>query len=464
MKLSTLFFFLVLFNLSSHSQSPVIEWTSCWDGAFIDRAYSVDTTFDGGYIVAGKSSFGGGDDNDYSILKLDASGNIIWQKLLGFGGLDVATSIQQTIDGGYVVAGYTSSNDGDITGNHGGTYDGWVVKMNAIGTIEWQKALGGTSWDEIHDIKQTSDGGFVISGFSDSNDGDVSGNHAGSVDYWVVKLDELGNIIWQRFLGGTYQDEAYSIQQTTDGGYIVAGYTNSLDGDVSNNNEFSSFWIIKLDPTGNISWEKSPGGDYAYSIKQTIDGGFIAVGMAQSTFGNDNDYFIIKLDTDGEISWQKSLGGSFEDQAYSIDQTTDGGYIISGQSNSIDQDVTNNLGFFDCWVVKLDESGNLIWQKSLGGASEDSGDCIKTTSDGGCIVVGYTDNSCDSFNQSSYANFLIVKLASETTSNIMEFSQNVQKKSIRIVNIFGQETSEKPNELFFYLYNDGSVEKKIMTE
>ncbi len=213
------------------------------------------------------------------------------------------TSIQQTSDGGFIVAGQTYSNDGDVSGNHGGS-DAWVVKLNSSGTILWQKCLGGTVYGAIaYSIQQTSDGGFIVGGETLSNDGDVSGNH-GEFDAWVVKLDSLGDIEWQKCLGGTGWDWENSIQQTSDGGFIVAGYTNSNDGDVSGNH-------------------------------------------------GSKDYWVVKLNSSGDIEWQKCLGGTNDDWARSIKQTSDGGFIVAGFTASNDGDVSGNQGNSDAWVVKL---------------------------------------------------------------------------------------------------------------
>ncbi len=235
-----------------------------------------------------------------------AQPTIEWQKCLGGSAWDWTVSIQQTRDGGYIVAGYSYSNDGDISGNHG-NYDYWVVKLNSAGAVIWQKSLGGSSWDRGYSIQQTSDGGFIIAGESWSNDGDVSGNH-GWCDYWVVKLNSAGDIVWQRSLGGSDWDEAYSIQQTTDGGFIVAGDSWSNDGDVSGHH---------------------------------------------GTPSGSSDYWVVKLNSAGAVIWQKSLGGSDGDEARSIQQTSDGGFIVAGWSDSNDGDVSGNHGGHDYWVVKL---------------------------------------------------------------------------------------------------------------
>ena len=324
-----------------------------------------------------------------------AQPTIEWQKSLGGTGSDGATTIQQTADGGYIVAGASISTDGDVTGNHGGN-DYWVVKLNSTGTITWQKCLGGTGDDFASSIQQTIDGGYIVAGYSESTNGDVTGNHGGQ-DYWVIKLDSTGSITWQKSLGGTSQDYAYAIQQTADGGYVVAGKSSSANGDVTSNNGVMDYWVVKLTGTGAIDWQKSLGGtgdDWANSIQQTADGGYIIVGYSESVdgdvFGNHGslDYWVVKLDSTGAIDWQKSLGGNDWDYAWFIQQTTDGGYIVAGYAYSNNGDVTSNHGFDDYWVVKLDSLGAIDWQECLGGTNSERAISIQQTADGGYIVAG----------------------------------------------------------------------------
>jgi hypothetical protein len=325
---------------------------------------------------------------------------IEWQKCLGGTADDFANSIQQTSDGGFIVAGETRSNDGDVSGNHGKS-DAWVVKLNSLGDILWKKCLGGTGNDYARSIQQISDGGFILTGYTNSNNGDVSGNN-GYYDAWVVKLNSSGDILWQKCLGGTYDDYARSIQQTSDTGFILAGYTFSNDGDVSGNHGFSDAWVVKLNSSGDIIWQKCFGGtneDYAYSIQQTSDSGFIVAGY---TFSNDGDvsgyhgyfdYWVVKLNSSGDIEWQKCLGGTYYDYAYSIQQTSNGGFIVAGSTNSNNGDVSGYHGYFDYWVVKLNSSGDIEWQKCLGGTNNDYANSIQQTSDGGFIVAGYTESN-----------------------------------------------------------------------
>lgn len=196
---------------------------------------------------------------------------IQWVKSLGGSSVETAFDISQTSDGGYIVAGNTSSTDGDVSGNNAST-DYWIVKLSSLGIIEWQKCLGGSATDSGHSIEQTNDGGYIVAGFTTSNNGDVSGNH-GSVDCWIVKLTAIGNIEWQKSIGGSASDYGYCIQQTSDGGYIVVGYTLSNNGDVIGNHGSADYWIVKLTFNGTIEWQKCIGGslnDYGHNIQQTM--------------------------------------------------------------------------------------------------------------------------------------------------------------------------------------------------
>ncbi|UCH14355.1 MAG: hypothetical protein JSV22_14805 [Bacteroidales bacterium] len=378
-----------------------ISWQKCFGGSSSEVAYSIQQTTDEGYIIAVYSSSNDGDvsgnhgSGDYWIVKLNSTGDIDWQKSLGGSSTDYAKSVQQTDDGGYIAAGSSYSNDGDVSGNHGSS-DYWVVKLTAAGNIDWQKSLGGSNVDEATCIKQTADGGYIIAGDSRSNDGDISGNH-GNYDYWIVKLTPDGNIDWQKSFGGSNNDYARSIQQTDDEGYIIAGYSNSIDGDVSGNHGSLDYWIVKMDSTGIIDWQKSLGGsnnERAMSIQKTYDGGYIIAGDSYSNDGDvsgnygSSDYWIVKLTSTGNIDWQKSFGGSNYDYAMSIQQSNDDGYIIAGRSNSDDGDISENHGNNDYWIVKLTSAGDLKWQKSFGGSEDDSAYSAKQTSDGGYIIAG----------------------------------------------------------------------------
>ncbi len=387
--------------------APAIEWERCLGGSSTDIAFSVAQTSDGGYIVAGDSYSTDGDvtnnhgGGDYWVVKLGVTGDLLWEKCLGGSYADYGYSIAQTYEGGYILAGSAHSTNGDVSNNHG-VGDYWLVKLDATGSLQWQKCLGGSNNDAAFCITQTSDSGYIVAGNSSSTGDDVSNNHGG-YDYWVVKLNALGSLQWEKSLGGSEDDLAYSIVQASDGGYVVAGYSYSTDGNVGSNHGGTDYWVVKLDTAGNVQWRKSLGGsslDQAKSIAPTIDGGYVVAGFSYSTDGDvtnnhgDQDYWVAKLDAAGSLQWEKSFGGSSVDQAESIAQSSDGGYLVAGSTRSGDEDVTNHQGFwYDYWVVKLDAGGSLQWEKSLGGTYFDYGRSIAQTSDGGYIVAGSSQST-----------------------------------------------------------------------
>jgi hypothetical protein len=441
---------LFLFQFSAFSQ-PVIQWQKCYGGTNHDNTYCIEQTKDSGYIVAGATYSNNGDVTgnhdttgthpDYWIIKINGGGALQWQKSLGGTGDDEAYSIQQTLDGGYVVAGYSTSTDGDVSGNHGGG-DYWVVKLTAGGAIHWQKCYGGSGYDEARCIRQTDDGGYIVAGYSTSNDGDVSANHGGG-DYWVLKLDTGGAIQWQKCLGGTGSDAAFSIRQTSDGGYIVAGESTSTNDEVSGNRGGGDYWVAKLDTGGNIQWQKCLGGtaeDAATSILQTADGGYVVAGASASNDGDasgnhgEKDFWIVKLNSGGAIQWQKSSGGMWNDLANSIWQTTDGGYVVTGGTWSNNGDVSGNHentgDYPDYWVLKLDSGGAIQWQKCLGGILYDQAYSIQQTTDGGYIVGGSGgsndgDVSGNHDTTGVYNDFWVVKLSSYNGINEVNDEENV---------------------------------------
>ena len=436
-----IFVLLVQFALlGSISAQPFIQWQKSFGGTNGEEAQIVQQTPDGGYMVVGYTSSLDGDiplshgTLDIWVLKLDSSGALQWTKTYG-GSLDEqAFTMQQTADGGYIIAGYTNSNDGDASGYHG-LRDFWVIKIDSIGTLQWQNTLGGSGLEDAWKIQQTSDGGYIVVGSSDSTDGDVTGNH-GSLDYWIVKLDSTGNIQWQRSHGGSDRDLAYAVQQTPDGGYIVVGESTSSDGNVSNPIDNGDYWVLKLNFEGKILWEKSYGGtsyDRANDVALTRDGGYLVFGQAYSNNGDItgnhglNDYWVIKLNQEGELQWQKALGGSKEEFARVIQLTEDDGCILVGQTQSNNGDVIGNDGGADFWLVKLSESGELQWQKTLGGTKAEVGYYVQQTTDGGYITGGFSwSNDGDVSENKGKNDYWVVKLAPESSSTTEIQPQTLQ--------------------------------------
>jgi uncharacterized delta-60 repeat protein len=363
-----------------------VTWAKSYGGAGYDGAHSIQQTSDGGYIVAGGTSSFGAGGYDFWVLKLKSDGTVAWRKAYGGGSWDLASSIQQTTDGGYVVAGYTES-----FGARRGDF--WVLKLNGQGAVSWQKRYGGADWGCANSIQQTSDGSYIMTGRTNSFG-------AGNSDFWVLKLNSQGAVSWQKTYGGDEIDCANSIQQTSDDGYIVAGDTYSFGAGSGD------FWVLKLKSDGTVSWQKRYGGtdsDLAESIQQTCDGGYIVAGYTGS-LDTHWDIYVLKLDSDGAVSWQKRYGGIDNDYAMSIQQTSDGGYIVAGTTGSF------GAGDMDLWVLKLNSDGTVRWQKSYGGTYSDKAPSIQQTSDCGYIVAGYTD----SFG-AGILDFWVLKLRSDGT-------------------------------------------------
>ncbi|MFH2141024.1 MAG: T9SS type A sorting domain-containing protein [Bacteroidota bacterium] len=404
MKLLLTYILISLTALNLYTQAPDIEWQKCLGDTASESINSVLQLLDGSYIVAGSTTSNSGyvignhGSSDVWFLKLDSYGNILWQKCFGGTGSESAISIKQTIDNGYIFVGTSNSVDGDVSGNHG-FYDIWVVKLDSIGTIQWQKSIGGTNNENAENIKLCSDGGYIICGRTYSNDGDVSGNH-GLYDCWVVKLDSIGNIQWQKCYGGSSQDFLLDILQINNG-YILSGSTASNNGDVIGNNGGTDLWLIKIDTIGNIQWQKCLGGtgtEEGQFIHQCTNGEYIIAGCSNSNNGyvsgnhGGYDYWIVRIDSIGTIKWQNCYGGTNDDWAHTIQLTSDGGYIVEGNSLSNDGDVSGNHGDKDYWILKLDSIGTIQWQKCLGGLDIDWAKFIQITSDGGYIVSGFTES------------------------------------------------------------------------
>jgi len=429
--------FWFLFFMGSLAAQPTIQWQIALGGTNYDQGRSIVQTRDNGYITTGYTASINGDvvgnhgGTDFWVIKLDSLGILQWKKVYGGSDNDWPYSIIQTDDGGYVAVGLTESNDGDVSGNHGDK-DMWIIKLDSSGTLQWQKTLGGSDWEEAWSVKQTMDGGYILAGRTGSTDGDVTGLH-GYLDYWVVKLNSSGTLEWQKSLGGTGLDLGYSIRQTNEGGYIVVGESSSQDGDVKNNHGGSDYWVVKLNFEGKIEWQKSLGGsniDRGNDIRQTRDGGYIAFGQTRSIDGDVTanhgvyDCWVVKLSATGELEWQKALGGSDEDFGQSIQQTIDNGFIATGLSVSVDGDLTFNYGYSDLWVIKLTESGAIQWQKTLGGTQSDIGFCIQQTNDTGYIIAGESwSNDGDVSGVLGKTDAWIVKLSPEATPTSAPQSQ-----------------------------------------
>jgi len=368
--LLSLFFALILFvNSDLFAQIPDTIWTKTYGGSNIDVGYYVETTSDGGFIITGYTrSYGTMSGRNVLLIKTDSFGNAQWIKAYGGNNDDEGNSVQQTSDGGFIICGYTKSYGA-------GGNDVFLVKTDSLGNELWNKVFGGASDEEGYSVLQTNDGGFLIAGATSSFG-------AGSRDIWLVKTDANGNLSWTKTIGGGSSDGARQINFTNDGGYIITGWTFSYGpGAVGN------VWLVKTDSLGNMSWNKFFGGndvDRGLSVQQTSDGGYVLTGYTASSGAGLDDMLLIKTDSNGNLQWQRTFGGSGRDYGNFVKQTFDNGFIVTGYTLSY------GAGGDDLWIVRTDESGNLLWSKTYGGAQSDVGYCLQETNDGGYVIVGHT--------------------------------------------------------------------------
>jgi hypothetical protein len=330
---------------------------------------------------------------------------------LRFGGLnhDGFRSLQQTTDGGYIIGGYSNSIiSGDKTQASQGYYDYWILKTDGNGIKQWDARFGGSKDEYLGAVQQTPDGGYILGGYSFSKiSGDKTQASQGGADYWIVKTDGNGVKQWDARFGGTKDDIFHSLQQTADGGYILGGYSDSgISGDKTQASQGGfDYWIVKTDGNGVKQWDARFGGDhhdYFSSIQQTSDGGYMMGGYSDSGISGDKtqanqggtDYWIVKTDGNGVTQWDARFGGSDDDVCSSLQQTVDGGYMLGGTSSSgISGDKTQpSQGDEDYWIIKTDSNGAKQWDARFGGSDYDVCRFLHQTDDGGYILGGFSSS------------------------------------------------------------------------
>ena len=377
--------FLAIDYSSGENKGDAITWDKTFGGRLEDRGFSITQTENGGYAVAGYTildreqkrdtwraklgyiEFSEEKRQDIWIIKLDKNGNMEWEEIFGDNEPDIAKSIIQTKDGGYAVAGF-------ICTIYSEKQDIWIIKLGENGNKEWVKTFDGDKNDVAYSIIQTEDGGYAIAASTGIK-------LWGEDNCWVIKLDAKGNMEWDNNFGGTNWDEIYSIIQTKDGNFITTGCVWSKGagrGDVR---------VAKLNIRGDLIWDKTFGGsenDEAYSVIQTDDEGYAIAGFTVLEDTGDRDFWVIKLDKEGNKVWDRTFGGTSEEWANSIIQNKNGNYMVAGWTKSM------GAGKTDVWIVKLDKRGNLIWDKTFGGSENDEAHSIIQTEDGGYAVVGWT--------------------------------------------------------------------------
>jgi len=352
-------------HLGSTSFKQGFEET--YGGTDNDFGYSVVQTIDGGYAIAGYTASYGVAGANFWLIKTDSAGTVQWNQTYGGANDDIGYSVVQTSDGGYAIAGETLSYGA------GGT-DVWLVKTDSTGVAQWNQTYGGTNDDYGRSVVQTSDGGYAITGWTQSYG-------AGSGDSWLIKTDAAGTAQWNQTYGGTSVDQGFSVIQTIDGGYAIAGYTESYgSGGID-------VWLVKTDGSGTAQWNQTYGGsssDFGYSVVQTIDGGYAVAGTTLSYGAGSEDSWLVKTDSTGAVQWNQTYGDIMDDAGFSVVETTDGGYAIAGITNSY------GAGNYDFWLVKTDGSGTAQWNQTYGGTNDDIGWSVVETGDGGYAIAGYT--------------------------------------------------------------------------
>lgn len=427
MSKTTLYLFIFcssFFVSQAQINGPVVkQWDYRFGGDNFDNLSVLKQTKDGGYLLAGSTNSDSGGDvsqpnlgaantYDYWVVKTDSLGNMQWNKRYGGNENDELYAALQTPDGGYLLGGYTNSDTNYyISQPPRGGFDFWIIKIDALGNKQWDKRFGGNIDDILLSMQQTTDGGYILGGYTDSNNGkDVSQPQFGpayTTDYWIVKTDSLGNKLWDKRFGGDNNDNLYAVQQTADGGYILGGSTESDSG--GSVTEFprgtSDYWIVKTDSLGNEIWDSRFGGNGTnvfYALQQIPGGGYMLGGTTNANASNDvsqpsygnADYWVVKTDAGGNKLWDKRYGGSSEEYIYGyITLTGDGGFLFScaSASDSTGDKTQNNLGSRQSWLIKTDSIGNKLWDKTIFTSGTDTTGFLLQTADGGYVIANATN-------------------------------------------------------------------------
>lgn len=386
-------------------------------------------TFSGNGDVVGNHG-----NTDMWLVACDASGSIDWQRCLGGSFADRVGGIQRLADGTLLAGGTSASSDGDFTVNKG-SGDCWMANLSDGGKLEWSNNFGGSYYEQCNKVLQMADGGYMMVGLTFSNDGDVEGLHGPEnymADAWIVRTDAERKILWQRCFGGTDADAAYSFAALDDGAVLVAAACNSVNGDIVNSKGNRDIWLIKFDGVGNIVWKKNFGGsfdDVPYSIARNKENGFVVAGFSYSGDGNLTNHYagtsgadyedgwVFCTDSLGQLLWQKNYGGTGSDVFNDIVVMEDG-YLLTGETNSPDGDVNGTNGFKDYWLIKLTMSGDIIWQKTFGGSFFDFGKSSCILNDGSILATGFISGgggNVDCYKANS--DVWVIKLATSTLAS-----------------------------------------------
>lgn len=410
MKHSITLFLLVLAGLfwvisQAVAQQPDSIWSQTYGGDTTDACFSSVQTSDGGYILAGYTKSFGAGQHDFWLAKTDADGDSLWSSTFGGDSIDICYSVQQTSDGGYILAGHTRS--------YGvGDYDFYLVKTDANGVLQWDTTYGGSNADYCFCVRETFDGGYVLAGWTKSYG-------AGDWDGWLVKTNSTGTKLWSQTHGSLWDDRLYWVEQTPDSGFALAGFYTFGGGD-------PDVWLVKTNSNGVQQWDNTFGGyhwDQGRCVALTSDDGYIVTGYTETFGAGGGDFYVIKTDSQGDEEWSHTYGGTDWEQSESVQQTVDGGYVIAGYSQ------TYGAGEKDFYLVKVDADGIKEWDKTFGGSENDYCYSVEETSDLGYALAGYTNSS-----GAGYADFWMVKMAYDESPVITSITDvgNDQGRQVRI--------------------------------
>jgi hypothetical protein len=438
-------------------------WDKHYGGSGNDNLKDLVATADGGFLLAGRSNSDADGDKseagrgglDYWAVKVDANGSKIWDKRFGSSANDELYAVAASSDGGYILAGSVindnNASDGDLSeASRNGIgmlrRDYWVVKVDANGSKLWDKRFGGNSNDFCYDVVATADGGCLLVGYSQKdsgNTGDRTEASRGNDDYWVVRVDANGNKLWDKSFGGTGYDQCRAAVATPDGGFLLAGKSqSSFGGDKTETTRGNyDYWAVRIDADGNKVWDKTFGGDAdddCYDVAVTADGGFLLAGYSHQSSGlsddrtegsrGGNDYWAVKIDANGHKVWDRTFGGSSNDYCYDVVAALDGGFLLAGKSHQTSQlsgDRTEaSRGGEDYWAVRVDADGNKLWDKTLGGKSYDILEGAAVTADGGFLLAGRSNSNRDGDKMGSGRgnwDFWVAKITDQGKRTLREF-------------------------------------------
>ena len=409
------------------AQAPyAIGWQASYGGSSIDVAHGV-VEAPGGYIVLGHTGSSDGHvtgfqgQRDVWLVRLDESGGLLWQRAYGGTGVDRAYGIGAMQDGGFAFVGESYSSNGDLTGNQGAN-DAWVVKLNEMGLISWQRSFGGAGWDVANAVVEAGNGDLFVVGETRSTGGDVSGQHGDGTtgDFWVLRLTPEGQIIWQRALGGMQNEIAWGICVLPDDGVIVVGESNSQDGDVVGSHGIKDGWVCRLSAAGDLLWSRAVGGsleDMLYGVSPLADGGALMVGETRSNDGDvygghgGYDAWVVRLSSTGGVVWQRTLGGTQNDRFNAICTVGNGLFLLAGSTLSSNGNPSMFHGSEDCWVLMMNDAGAILGERCYGGSQSERAFAIAAPASGGAIFAGQsTSVDGDATQNQGVTDFWVVRL------------------------------------------------------